>query len=313
MATEQQIQREFLRAVRDTVDGARFGALRDAVARGDYQAAIDAVDIDEAAFDGLRAMILETYAQGGVDAITGVRWPGNVRWNSATPQAESYARDVVGRDITAITEDMRAAVRWTMGDGLAFGRSNNRIALDIVGRVGKSGKREGGIVGLNERQAEWVRGFREKLVAGVPVDSALLTATDRKLIERGNLTAAQIDRLTQSYANRQLRSRGLTIARTERGLAVNMGTMEGYRQGAEKTGIPTRALEKEWIHAGVNRKDRPSHVAANGDKVRGLDTPFTVGGYTCQFPHDPTLPASEVINCGCRVRVRVPRSWREYG
>lgn len=310
MATEQQLHREFMRAIRDIQDGVKYNALRDAIARGDYLSAIAAVDIDDAAFDGLRAMIMQTYAEGGVNAITGTRWPVNTRWNSATAESEYFARNVVGADITKITDDMRDAVRWMMGDGIALGRSNNRIALDIVGRVGVSGRREGGIVGLNEGRAKWVADYRKKLEQGLGVDNRLVTASERKLIERGNLTQRQIDRMVQSYANRQLLSRGNTIARTERGLALNMGAMEGWRQGAEKSGIPLWAMVKEWRHEGFNRVDRMTHVAANGDKVQGLYTPFNVGGYSCQYPHDPSLPASEVVNCGCRVKVTVPRNWR---
>lgn len=310
MPTESQLQREFQKAVRDISSGVRYGALRDAIANGDYLAALQAVDIDDAAFDRLRAMILQTYAEGGVSAITGTRWPVTTRWNSATAESEYFARNVVGRNITKITNDMRDAVRWTMGDGLAFGRSNNRIALDIVGRIGASGRREGGIVGLNEGRARWVADYRKKLESGAAIDNRLVTASERRLIDKGNLTPQQIDRLVQSYANRQLLSRGRTIARTERGLALNAGAMEGWRQGAEKAGIPLWVLRKEWRHEGHNMVDRATHVAANGDTVQGLNTPFNVGMYSCQYPHDPNLPASEVINCGCRVKVSVPRNWR---
>lgn len=310
MATESQIQREFNKAVRNIVDGSKYIALRDAISRGDYDAALRAVDIDDAAFDQMRALITQTYAEGGISSVTGTRWPVNTRWNSATAEAEYFARNVVGRNIAQITDDIRDAVRWTVGDGIALGRSNNRIALDIVGRIGASGRREGGIVGLNEGRAKWVADYRKKLESGAVVDNKLVTATERRTIEKGNLTPQQIDRLVQSYANRQLLSRGRTIARTERGLAMNMGAMEGWRQGAEKAGIPLWALIKEWRHEGHNRIDRATHVAANGDKVQGLNTPFNVGGYSCQYPHDPNLPASEVVSCGCRVKVTVPRNWR---
>lgn len=314
MATETQIQKAFLDGVKDIVDSARYGLLRDAIMRGDYQSALDAVDIDEAAFDKMRALILETYAQGGVNAQTGVRWPVQVRWNSATPQAEAFARNVVGENITLITNDMRDAVRWTMGDGIAFGRSNNRIALDIVGRVGASGSREGGIVGLNRQQAEWVANARRYLESGDYAAWERMGLRDKRFRFSADKppTAAQIERAVQSYSNRMLRSRGLTIARTERGLAVNMGTYEGYRQGAEKTGIPVSVLEKEWLHHGAHVHERLSHVAAHRQRVRGLNTPFSVGGFAPLYPHDPSLPASEVINCSCTFRVRVPRNWREY-
>lgn len=309
MPTESQLQREFNKAVRDISGGVRYSALRDAIARGDYLAALNAVDIDDAALDGLRAMILQTYAEGGIDAITGTRWPVRTRWNSATPESERFAREVVGQSIRQITDDMRDAVRWTMGDGIAFGRSNNRIALDIVGRIGASGAREGGIVGLNEGRARWVSDYRRKLEQGLPVDNRLVTAAERRLIERGNLTQAQIDRLVQSYANRQLLSRGMTIAKTERGLAINMGAYEGYRQGAEKAGIPLYALRKQWVHQGVHKHERYEHVAMGNAPARSFTEPFYVGGNACQYPHDPALPAGEVINCQCRLKVSVPRNW----
>lgn len=310
MATESQIRAAFQKGVRDTLSGASYGALRDAIARGDYFAALAAVDIDDAAFDEMRRLIVQTYAEGGIDAISGVRWPVNTRWNSATPEAEYFARNVVGQNITWITNDMRDAVRWTMGDGLALGRSNNRIALDIVGRVGASGKREGGIVGLNKQQAEWVRNYRQKLLAGGVPSNTLLTAAERRLIEKGGLTVAQVDRLTQSYSNRILLSRGKTIAKTERGLAVNMGRMDGYRQGAAKGGIPLSALRKQWIHKGAHKHERYTHVSLGNDPAISFTEYFDVNGYSAQMPHDPNLPAREVINCQCEVKVTIPKGWR---
>jgi len=312
MATESQIEKAFLAGVRSTVDAAKFNALRDAIGRGDYDAALRAVDIDDAAFDKMRALLTETYAQGGVNAITGTKWPVNVRWNSATPEAEFYARNVVGGHITVITNDMKEAVRWTMGDGIALGRSNNRIALDIVGRLGKSGAREGGIVGLNRPQAQWVANARRYLESGDYAAWNRLTLKDKRFkfsVDKPP-TPAQIERAVQQYSNKMLLSRGLTIARTERGTAINRGMMEGYRQASAKTGIPLSAFKKTWIHTGSHRYERLTHVLANGESVQGLNTPFIIGGTFMQCPHDVGAPASEVVNCGCRFKVTVPRSWR---
>lgn len=313
MATEAQIRNAFLSGVRSIVDASKYGALRDAIARGDYLGALDAVDIDEAAFDDMRRLILETYAQGGIDAQRGTRWPVPVRWNSATPQAEYFARSVVGQNITWITNDMRDAVRWTMGDGLAFGRSDRQIALDIIGRVGVSGNRTGGIVGLNRQQAEWVANARRYLESGNYAAWDRLGLRDKRyrFSEAKPPTQAQIDRAVQSYSNRMLMSRGLTIARTERGLAINMGAMEGYRQAAERSGIPLNSLRKVWRHEGHNKFDRVAHLSLNRAPARPFNEPFYSNGFACQFPHDPMLPASEVVNCGCRIHVTVPRNWRQ--
>jgi len=312
MATESQIEKAFLAGVRSTVDAAKFNALRDAIAAGNYDAALRAVDIDDAAFDQMRALLAETYAQGGVDAVTGTKWPVNVRWNSATPEAEFYARNIIGGHITIITNDMKEAVRWTMGDGIALGRSNNKIALDIVGRMGKSGRREGGIVGLNRPQAQWVANARRELEAGDYAAWNRRTLKDKRFkfsVDKPP-TAAQIDRAVQSYSNRMLLSRGLTIARTERGTAVNRGMMEGYRQASAKTGIPLTAFKKTWIHTGSHIYERMAHLLANGESVQGLNTPFIINGYMMQCPHDVGAPASEVISCQCRFKVTIPKGWR---
>lgn len=314
MATENSIMNAFFSGVNSILAGVRYSKLREAIESRNYDEAVRAIDVDNAAFDKLRALLVETYASGGVDAITGTRWPVNVRWDSATPQAEYYARNVVAEHINKIAEDIKSSIQWTIGDGVAFGRSNNKIALDIVGKMGKSGKREGGIVGLNKNQTEWVANARKYLESGKYSSWEKLGLRDRryKFSQENPPTKEQIDRAVQSYSNKLLKSRGLMIARTERGLAVNMGTIEGYRQAADKVGIPLSALIKEWRHNGFHKHERINHLIANGQKVVGLNTPFNIGGYYPQHPHDVNLPASETINCSCRVRVRVPKNWRSY-
>lgn len=312
MPTQNKIQAAFLNSIRTITDGVQYSQLRDAIRRGDYQAVLGAIDVDEAAFDPLRLALTQTYAEGGVNAITGQRWPVPVRWNSVTPEAEFYARNIIGGHITIITNDMKEAVRWTMGDGIALGRSNNKIALDIVGRMGKSGRREGGIVGLNRPQAQWVANARRELEAGDYAAWNRRTLKDKrfKFSTDKPPTPEQIDRAVQSYSNRMLLSRGLTIARTERGAAVNRGMMEGYRQASMKTGIPLTAFKKTWIHTGAHRYERMAHLLANGETVQGLNTPFIIGGTFMQCPHDVGAPASEVINCSCRFKVSIPKGWR---
>ncbi len=313
MASESQIKTAYLRAIRSIVDGAQFSRLRDAISRGDYETAIAAVDIDSAAFDEFRALLIETYAQSGVNEITGQKWPVSVRYNSASPYAERYARDVVGQHITYITDEMRNSIRWTIGDGIAFGRSFNKIALDIVGRIGPAGNRVGGIVGLNQQQSEWVANMRRYIESGDIASVKAMTRRDKRydlMIERGGLTDAQIDKIVGRYSDRLLLSRGLTIARTERMLAVNQGRIDAWRQAADKVGIQHSALVKKWRHTGRSVMDRITHQRANGQTVSGLDTPFNIGGFLMQYPHDPSAPASQCINCMCEVEIKLPKGFR---
>ena len=134
MPTEQQVQAEFKRSVRSIVDASRFNLLRDLIAQGRYDDAVASLDITDSAFDGLRAMLVEAYAEGGVSEVTGMRFNHPVRWNGVTAEGEAYAR--LARDhMSDLVSDMRAAVSWQIGDSLALGRTANRTALDIVGRT----------------------------------------------------------------------------------------------------------------------------------------------------------------------------------
>lgn len=309
MPTEQQIQAEFKRSVRSIVDASRFNTLRDLIAAGRYDDAVASLDISDAAFDGLRAMLVATYAEGGVSEVTGMRFNHPVRWNGVTAEGEAYAR--LARDHMAdLASDMRAAVSWQIGDSLAFGRSANRTALDIVGRVGASGKREGGMVGLNDQRAKWVSSLRQALENGEFVKRGLLTAAEQRLVDKGNLTQAQIDRITQSYANRQLLSRGKAISRTERGLAINQGAWSAWVQAADKLGVPREAIRKKWKHNGTHMRERWEHVALANEAAIPMDRMFNVNGWGANHPHDVTLPASEVVNCSCTVSYSIPRGWR---
>lgn len=303
MTTETRIDNAFRASIRSVTDEVQIGLLRDALARGDVEAALEAIDLEPAAFEPLRNILVQTYADAGADASASLR---GVRWNSASPRAEQYARNVVGTRITGITDDAVVAVRNSIADGYAFGRTPNRMALDLVGSIGANGRREGGIVGLSAQQEQWVRNMRRALETD-PREALRFTRRDRRfdsLLRRSErLTQDQIDNIIRSYSNRLLLSRGRTIAVTERGAAINQGRVDAYKNAADKYGLPYSAIRKQWLHTGRAAFDRPTHEDANKDIVQGADTPFIVGGIAMQHPHDPFAPASETVNCRCEVKL----------
>lgn len=316
VTTERQIEQAFLRGSRSISDAVRISQLKDALSSGDYGAILNAVDIEPAAFDELRVLLVQVYAEGGISEITGMPYRDRPRWNSATSQGERFARDQVGGKITVITEDMRAAVRETVADGYALGRSHSRMALDIAGRMGPGGRRVGGIVGLNAQQAGYVNNMRRYLDVWPDWPSIRrMTLRDKRFdgmikgaYEDGRpLTKDQIDRITQSYSNRLLRHRGEVIARTERGSADNAGRMEAWRQAADKLGLPYDRIVKTWVHSSRMMYPREAHLSLAGTEVAGLDGLFDVNGHMATRPYDPILPASEVVNCGCSLRMRLIR------
>ena len=85
-------------------------------------------------------------------------------------------------------------------------------------------------------------------------------------------------------------SRALTIAQTEMGAAANAGAMEGYKQ----SGV---VQKKEWITA-RDQFVRGSHAANESAGAIGFGETFPNG---LQHPLELGAPASEVVNCRCRI------------
>jgi len=329
---EPAIRRAFENAVKDIRDGVKLTALRDALRAGDIEGAVRAVEIDNAAFGELRGAILNAYGQSGAAQINGITWvyPNGtravVRWNMASPRAEEYARNIGTGLITNITDDMAAAVRETIADGYAFGRRWDDIARDIVGRVGPSGQRTGGIVGMSRVQAQWIASLRNKLASGdyrgvldmkLLKDKRLRAMVGKAIAENKPLTSAQIARVIANYERKALMNRGITIARTEVQKAIEEGKYEAWKQALEKTGVPERFVIREWRHTGRAMFDRPWHQVMNGRQVRGLQVPFVLpSGAAMMHPHDASwgAGASEIINCMCACKYSLDRKglkqWR---
>ena len=305
MTTETRIANAFRASIRSVTDEVTIGLLRDALARGDIEGALEVIDLEPAAFEPLRNILVQTYADAGAQATEGLR---GVRWNSASPRAEDYARNRIGTEITRITDDSLTAIRNHIADGYAFGRTPNRMALDLVGRIGANGRREGGIVGLSAQQEQWVRNMRTAL-ENDPASALRFTRRDRRfdgLLRRSErLTQVQIDNILTAYSNRLLLSRGRTIAVTERGAAINQGRVDAYKNAADKYGLPYSAIVKTWVHTGRAVFDRPTHQQANGQTVQGADTPFIIGGELLQYPHDPNASVRHVANCTCEIKLRI--------
>ena len=111
-----------------------------------------------------------------------------------------------------------------------------------------------------------------------------------KVIEEGQRLGLNKRNIASNIANKFTeisQGRAKTIARTETSNATNITTNET----AEYSGMEY----KIWVHTGSGSHDRPSHLAMDGEKVK-IDEEFSIGA---MFPHDTTLPASEVVNCGC--------------
>jgi hypothetical protein len=218
-----------------------------------------------------------------------------------------------------------------MQAGMAAGRNPRSVALDIVGRISKqTGRRAGGVIGLNGPQASAVKDMRAALgnprgvgivrfdQLGDPVKSFWIGRDGnlkssygrrdrrfdpmvRRAIESGTpLDEATINRLVGRYEDRLLDLRGQTVGRTEALASLNEASDEALRQVVDEGLAPPDAVKRIWDATG-DLRTRPDHVAADG-QPRGLNEPFIVGGMSMMHPGDPAGGAANVINCRCIVR-----------
>lgn len=116
----------------------------------------------------------------------------------------------------------------------------------------------------------------------------------QEYVQQGSLTDA--DRILLDTLPRY---RLEMIARTETLRAANFGSFQLYGQA----GI----TYKEWLATFDNRV-RPDHETAGIRYVQGgnpgpipMKEPFQVGGVRMMYPHDPSAPAEQVINCRCAI------------
>lgn len=322
---EPSIRRAFLEAFRDVREQAGINAVADLIRAGRVDVLTEALGINSARFAPLTEAVRAVYAEGGrlaaleipplVSGSTVLEGP----WRAQQPmrvhfsfdiratQAEAWLREHSAKLVTEIVQGQQAAIRTTVAEGMALGRGPRQTALDIVGRVGETGRRSGGVVGLTQQQSQFVANARRELTE---LDRNYFTrerrdrrfdAQVRRAIESGKpLTAEQIDRITGRYADRLLQLRGETIARTESHESMNAARFESYRQAIEAGDLDPANVRKGW-QATMDRRTRDSHEQMNGVVVPFLEPFVTPLGSVMMFAGDTSQGASaaDIVNCRC--------------
>lgn len=296
---------------------------------GDIEGAIDAIQVDPAAFGVLERSLQEAFADGGeamVDELPNLRRPDGpaVVWNFSVRnlEAERLIREQSSTLVTRITEDQRQGLRVAFSEGLARGDNPTRTALDVVGRVSRvTGRREGGFIGLNEQQIRFVQEARsilsdpdrigeylrwdrsqERYVAKYGRTQKRFFREILKAQKQGKALDEQtLGRLLTALKNSYLKDRGDAIGRTETLAALSQARENAMQQQIQSGKIRAEEVTAAWDAVGDDRT-RHTHMVMDG-QPRGADGYFTSpSGARLRYPHDPLAPAFETVMCRCRLR-----------
>lgn len=322
---EKEIADAFIQSINSITDPIILSELTQAVRDNNYQRVLQILSVNEAAFRPLEKLLIDKYEATGTQTIaalplardgSGVR--SVVRFDVRNVRAENWIRNHSSALITRITKDTRDSVQILLRDGNLQGRNPRSTALDIVGRINlKTGRREGGVIGLNRPQARALARARRELASNdiaelqnyltrkmrdKRFDSVVLAA-----INKGKkISVSQANKMLTRYSDNLLKLRGETIARKEAIESLNRAQYEGYEQAIENNVIDEKFVKKEWDSAGDARV-RDSHQSLDGDVIGFRESFISDSGSAMLHPGDTSQGASgeDIINCRCRLRYRV--------
>lgn len=311
------VRRAFMTAINRITGRAAIAMLERAIAQGRLDDAARFAGFRPGSWSALSEALRGAYFEAGVSTAAVAPASLGLVFDIDNSGAQQWLATRGGRRITgSLSDDVLAVVRQVMGRTIAGEGSPRSAALDLVGRINRrTGRREGGLIGLTPNQAGWVQSLKEELASGDPTRMAgyfgreLRDKRFDRIVERAMAAgkpvgAGDIRRIAGRYADTVLRMRGETIARTETIQAMSAGRDEAIRQATEQGMV--QGVVKTWNTAGGGRT-RDTHASMDQQK-RAQDEPFTTGGgYSLQFPGDSSLgaPARETINCRCWVSYEV--------
>jgi hypothetical protein len=308
---EPHLQKAFIDAIYAIRNAAQVDQIARMLDRGDVDGAVRAVGLDPTQFRVFDKTFEAAYEAGGVATVNALPLVHDaqgfrVRFQFAirNPVAEQWLRQYSSNMITGIVDDQRNMIRGFLQAGLEAGANPRTTALDLVGRVGASGKREGGTIGLTQSQEQWVRNYAQELeqTPGASLTRALRDARfDRavqKAVSTGEPMGADLRaKMVTAYRNRALRYRAETIARSETITALHEAQNQALDQAVQSGGIDAGAITMTWRSA-HDKRVRDAHRGLDGESIaRGGVFQSSLG--PIRYPGDPSATAENRIGCRC--------------
>lgn len=304
-AIEQQMARDYLaeaaRITRDTT-------LAEVLARIQAGNMLLARDVFNGRYGKLAEDIRAAYLAGGNAEAASLR---RVEFDIQRASAQAWINQLQADAIQVIAREQGDVIQAVISHGQEIGIAPPRIARNLLGMMGSNGERTGGVVGLTGQDVQWLNNTRTQLASGDPSlmrDYFQRVRRDKRYdgiveraIEAGRpVNTADIDKITQRYAERLLSTRADTVASIQALEAYNAGRNQLYRQLVED-GMDPAKITKRW-KTRADEKVRASHRAMDGQTKPG-DAPFvTPRGALMMNPGDSSMgaPMSEIARCRCR-------------
>lgn len=315
---EPPIRQAFERAFENARTRAQLKRLVAAIEASNIEDVLLAAGVRDGMFSALSESVRSAYVEGGMFVMSqSVPKRFAIEFDITNPRAEDWLRTRSATRVVELRAELRGAVQAIMQDGMIRGANPRSTALDIVGRIGASGRRTGGVLGLTEHQTSYVTNLRRILeenprryfiknrITGelkprfTLADRRFESTIKKAIREKKPIPAATRERIIGRYEDRLMKYRGDTIARTETLRAVNEASDEAMRQVVDEGLAPRNAVTRIWRHSfGAN--EREGHRMMHGQR-RGLDESFNnpITGRVLKHPGDPQGGPGEIINCRC--------------
>lgn len=202
-----------------------------------------------------------------------------VRFDLTNPAAVDFARGRAGELVTQIGTSARQGIRQIVTRALAEGLTRREVAR-LVRAAG---------VGLHSRYSNAVVAMHDREVSRL--------AREHPSWSPGRV-ADEAGRRSSRYADRLLRSRSRTIARTELLTASNQGKLAGWQEAANRNVLDPTLMEREW---------RTGPTSLSGISPCPVCTPLhgTRAPFGQPFSNGAMMPPAHV-NCRCTAVVVTP-------
>lgn len=284
-----RIRQRFRRVMQRVKDRATIAELENALAEGRIAEVL--ADVEAAAeVIATRVEAVHLAVAHEVADVLSASLDKLVTYNATNPRAVEVLQRNRIRLVQGLTDQQREVILDVLQAGVTNGTPPREQARAIRDTLG-----------LTPKQAQAVTAYRARLETPDPAPEP---SADGAAAPPKGRDPAQVDRMVERFANRQLQIRAEALARTEAKAAVHEGMEQGYQQAVDAGTLPADQLEQKW-HAGVPPRTRAWHAVMNG-QTRPWGERFVSGkGNALRFPGDPEAPAEERRQCRCGKSVRV--------